>query len=248
MILQQNNNLVQEFDSKVKSFFKDLTFDAKEHKYFINNQPAKPSVSKIVSSFEEEKDWNKIATRYGIKHNMTTEQVLAMWANKNKIACDDGHDVHAFAENNSINTSTNHPKKQAIIRFWKNLDIQYPKRFVLLGQEIMMYHKTLHFPGTCDFILYDRLTKMFIIGDYKTNEDLFKNFAGETLTSPFEFLVNSPYNHYQIQLSLYQILFEQIGWKVSERWLIYLKTDGHFKKYDLYDYSQHLNNYLKLAA
>lgn len=249
MIINLNDSLVKEFNEKVKLYFKGLTFDAIEHKYYVNNIPIAKSVSKIIDEFGEKKDWNQIALRFALKKNMTQQQVLDMWAKKNKAACDNGHIVHDFAENLTMHSTPSQPKEYAVIKYWKTLEKEFPGRYILLGVEIRMYHKILLFSGTCDFILFDRLTRTFIIGDYKTNEDLFKNYNGETLLEPFRFLLNSPYNKYQIQLSLYQILFEQMGWKVSERWVVYLQSDGNYKKYDCYDYTTHLKeSVLKQAA
>jgi hypothetical protein len=86
---------------------------------------------------------------------------------------------------------------------------------------------------------------MYITGDYKTNEDLFKNYKEKKLLEPFDFLLDCPYNHYQIQLSLYQILLEQTNFFVSERWLIYLEADGNYKKYNCYNYTEYLINWFE---
>ena len=107
-----------------------------------------------------------------------------------------------------------------------------------------MYHLNYMFGGTADIILYNTLTKKFIIGDYKTNEDLSKTFMGKTLLPPFEFLLENDLNKYQIQFSIYQILFEQTGFEVEKRVLIWLRPDGTYEKYFTEDYTQLIKNYL----
>ena len=111
--------------------------------------------------------------------------------------------------------------------------------------ELRMYHKVFKFSGTADILLYDTINKCFIIADYKTNKDLFKNFAGQKMTKIFSHFLDTPFNHYQLQLSYYQILFEQIGYKVSRRIIIWLKEDGTYEMYDTEDLTSILIKELK---
>jgi hypothetical protein len=71
--------------------------------------------------------------------------------------------------------------------------------------------------------------------EYKTNGDLFKCYKGQTLLAPFDYLESTPYNKYQLQLSYYQLMLEEIGIKVSGRKLIYLKADATYRIFDLID-------------
>ena len=59
-------------------------------------------------------------------------------------------------------------------------------------------------------------------------------------------------NVYKLQLSCYQIPLEEIGLNIIDRWLIHLipnptnpLTDGDFKKYELYDFTNHLKQWEK---
>ena len=72
-----------------------------------------------------------------------------------------------------------------------------------------------------------------------------KNFKGKKMLSLFDDLLDMPLNHYQLQLSFYQILFEQIGLKVEGRKIIWLKPDGEYDMYDTEDYTGILKEYLK---
>ena len=132
------------------------------------------------------------------------------------------------------------PQEEAIVKFWNDV----PDHIVPCKMELQMYHKYFMFAGTCDILLYDTKNKTFILGDYKTNEDLFKNFKQKRLLYPFNNLLDSPFNKYQLQLSFYQILFEQIGLRISSRKLIWLSKDGTYKMYDTEDYTLPLLSYL----
>jgi hypothetical protein len=43
--------------------------------------------------------------------------------------------------------------------------------------------------------------------------------------------LDNPFNHYQIQLLLYQILLQQLGINVYQRTVIWLQLDGTYKLY-----------------
>jgi hypothetical protein len=86
------------------------------------------------------------------------------------------------------------------------------------------------YAGTADIILYNTKTDKYIIGDYKTNKDLFKNYKGKKMLLPFNGLLDCPLSKYKLQASYYQILLEQMeGVEVEERWVIHLLPDGTYK-------------------
>lgn len=98
-------------------------------------------------------------------------------------------------------------------------------------------------PTRC--IEVDSPSHTFLYGEtfiktHNTNKDLFKNFKEKKLLPPFETLLDNDFNKYQIQLSLYQILFEQTGYKVSERIIVWLKPDGECIMYDAEDLTDKL--------
>jgi hypothetical protein len=58
------------------------------------------------------------------------------------------------------------------------------------------------------------------------------------MLNPFELLLDNPFNKYQLQLSFYQILLEQIECiKVSNRKIVWLVGDGEYRLYDVQDYT-----------
>jgi hypothetical protein len=233
---------------KLTSYFKDLLFEEESHTYTYLGKKL-PSVSKKVHHFVEEKDWLEIATNVAKKRNVDVEIVLKEWEDKKVYACDRGHDVHKYGENLVEKEDLTKSElaflrrkwiseNEIVEKFWSELN----ERYFLVCTELRMVHKKFNFAGTLDILLYDSFTGKFIIADYKTNIDLFKNFKGETLIEPFDFLQNCPYNLYQLQLSYYQLCLEQIeGIEVQERWVIYINQET--KSYDLLktnDYSNDL--------
>ena len=81
-----------------------------------------------------------------------------------------------------------------------------------------------------------------LIPTHNTNKDLFKNFKGKRLKAPFNNLLDSPFDKYNIQLSMYQILFELTGYEVENRFIIWLKPDAEYEIYYTQDLRKEINN------
>lgn len=225
----------------IKKYFKDLVFNEEKHLYTIDEKLL-PSVSELIKKFTIEFDEQAVSLDISNRTGIPQKKILAEWEAIRIEACDEGHRIHLFGELYPFNRTMTPSCKQeeAIVKFWNSL----PEHIIPVFVELRMFHKELNFAGTSDILLYDTIKKTFIIADYKTNKDLFKNFKKKTLKYPFNNLLDSPFNKYQIQLSLYQILFEQTGYKVSSRKIIWLLKTGDFLLYDTEDLTKPLKNYL----
>lgn len=218
---------------KIQEPFNKLSFEEEKHKYYIDDQPIKASVSGLISKFYEHFNAKQVAPYSAAKMGLTTEEVLAHWAAINQESRDRGHRVHAFGEiyqfNRNLKPSC--PQEEAIVKFWQDV----PDHILPLAAELRMYHFQHLFAGTADIILFDTKTQTYIIADYKTNKDLFKNYRGKTMIGPFSHLLDMPLNHYVIQLSYYQLLLEQVGVKVSRRVIVWLGLDSNYQLFDTED-------------
>lgn len=236
----------QNMQRVVLDYFSALEFNAEQHKYRVNKNNL-TSVSVTLKRFSEPFDADKIAGFVAKKRTreegrfVSKAEVLAEWENKKNLACERGTDVHSFGETYQKGNNPKNGFEQAIVKFWDSIP-DYIEPFLF---ELQMYSETLGIAGTADIILYNTLTGKFIIADYKTNEDLFKNFKGKKLLHPFSDLLDSSYNKYQLQLSLYQLLFEQVGFEVESRRIVWLKPDGNYEVFKTQDYTQLLLNELK---
>ena len=226
---------MKEMQNKIKEYFKELQFDAQKHSYEVRGKPL-TSVSKTIHKYVEKVDFDKIAGFVAKKRGITKAEVLAEWEAKKIASCQQGTLVHTFGENyNGMQKPTN-GFEEAIVKFWDNIP-DYIEPFLF---ELQMFSETLGIAGTSDIILFNRKTGKFIIADYKTNEDLFKNYKGKTLLEPFNNLLDSPYNKYQLQLSMYQLLFEQCGVEVESRRIVWLKPNGVYENFKTEDLTQQL--------
>lgn len=236
---------------RVFSAFSDLQFEEKRHIYTLEGRIL-PSVSKLVESHVEKTDFEAVLPFSAMKVSreegkpITPDELRARWHAKRDLRCDIGHDTHSFMEHYNGTQIPNTPWKAAGVKFFKEMSTDYD----VLFREIKMYSRKYKFAGTEDLILIHRETGHLIAADYKTNEDLFKNYKGKTLKEPFEWALENPYNKYQIQLSYYQIMLEEVGLYVDDRLLVYLKEDGTYQSFSLLDLTETLKEGLnkKIAA
>lgn len=246
---------MKDLKDNIFSFFKKLTFDEDSHKYFVDKNPLKYSVSGIIKLFHKPFDKESVSKDKEIEYKTLQEfgampsfidtsqkTILKSWKAKAEIACDHGTNVHLFGEKYPFDRTLKpkNNKEVAITKFWDSL----PNHVVPVIMELQMYHKKYMFAGTADILLYNKKNNTFIIGDYKTNEDLFNSF-GDVMLKGFSDLKVNAFNKYQLQLSFYQILFEQLGLEVSSRKLIWLLPDGNYKMYTTTDYTERLSDFLK---
>lgn len=229
---------------QILQFFGDISMNEEEHKYYLGNQPLGISVSGIIKRFYKPFDAQIVSKYSAIKHNVSQASLLKSWDNDKDVACKKGNKAHKFGEVYPFNRHLKPSTKQdeAIVKFWNDL----PAHIIPVMAECMMWHKKYLFPGTMDILLYNTLTKEYIIADYKTNKDLFKNYKLTRMLGVFSDMLETPFSKYVIQLSLYQILLTQIpGIKVSSRKIIWLKDDGDYVLYDAENLVDKLNEELK---
>lgn len=77
-----------------------------------------------------------------------------------------------------------------------------------------------------------------MILDYKTNRDLTSSYNrsyGKCLLPPFGNMIDEPLSHYTLQLSLYSLCLEQLGYKMTHRIIVWLKEDGTYEKIPVND-------------
>lgn len=198
------------------------------------------------------KRWKKEQDKSYKYYGLEKDEILAIWKKKSDKACSFGTNVHAFGES-MFYYMTGEPEKilpeckdrfkegkpcpsnkheEAVVKFWNDL----PSSFVPVLAETKVFNKCgTQYAGTFDILFYyveypESPNNGLVIFDYKTNEDLFKNYKGQTLLWPFNDLLDQYYSYYTLQLNCYQIPLENIEYNVIGRRLIWLKPDGEYEK------------------
>lgn len=206
-----------------------------------------------------ERNWDNPNSKY---YRMTPEEILSQWKEKSENACTHGTEVHEFGEScfyymtgqydkilpefkcrltSDGGFESKSPKEDAAVRFYQDI----PKCIVPILAETKVYDANLGYAGTFDILFYydatldgkDNSYSGLFECDWKTNEDLYKNFMEKKLLAPFDNLLDMPLSVYKLQLSLYQICLENIGLKTVARRILWLKPDSTYEKIPLEDYT-----------
>lgn len=228
----------------ISEYFKDLVFYEDGHKYFYDGRRIEKSVSDMIKKYYLPFNRDLIAGRVALARGLKKEDLIKEWDKKSKDSCTQGHKAHHFGERFAYdkNIKPTNGFEEAVKLFFKEL----PSSVVVIGTETKMIHKDYLFCGTDDLLLYNKDNNNIIVVDFKTNEDLFKNYKGQKLLHDFNHLLDNPFNKYQIQLSYYQILLEQIKEiKVNKRKIVWLKNSGQYFLYDTEDYTNILKKDLE---
>lgn len=213
----------------IKETFKGLTFEEESHKYTINGRPLLYSVSDIVHSYEAPTNFYAISYRKDEQLGLPRGSHKQLWAYNAAEACALGTKAHYYAELRSMAPI---PPTTGFEVAAEKFLIDIQKNYLIVQPEMLMYHKEFYFGGMADLLLRDKITGKYIIADYKTNKELFKSFNDQRLLEPFSDIVADNFGKYSIQLSMYQILLEQVpGVEVSQRVIVHLRKDGEYKHY-----------------
>lgn len=224
--------------------FKEVEFEEWDHSYKVFGENY-PSVSSIKKSFKEPFN-REIAGFVAKSRGITKQEILKEWNDKRDKSCEEGTAVHKFAEDymNSIYNRVLRYKELAVIQFF--LDNPNYKPIV---KELIVYHKKYRYAGTLDLITYNTLTNKYCIIDWKSNEDLHKNYKGKTLLKIFNTFLETPLNEYKIQLNLYELCLEEAELGEFEKLVVWLRDkheDGkYYKTYEIEDLKPVLKTYFE---
>lgn len=228
--------------------FSNLVFDKKSHTYYVNDE-IYPSVSTCLSNFSEKFDLS--IAKYTAKKQKTTEQkVLAQWENIREKATHDGSQTHNILEhlsnvlmNESLDDISVYPKVKGGVNF---IFFMLEKGYKIAGTEIKMYSNKYKFAGTCDLLFYNPETGNYVLADYKTNhkDKMYKHYNKKML-KPFGNMLSHSYNKYQLQLSHYQIMLEDAGYKVEQRLVVWVNKEFNecYQVLECTDYTNKLRKY-----
>ncbi len=142
------------------------------------------------------------------------------------------------------------PKQEAILKYWEDI-FKIDKLYPLLPEVKMYMPKDNKFGikklycGTADitFAMKYKGEWCILVMDYKTNQSLSSDYNQKfniTMLPPFDNMIDESKNHYTLQLSLYSLMLMNLGYKVIDRKLIWLKNDGNYEKITLPDITKKL--------
>lgn len=222
----------------INAMFSGLTFESQRHLYFWEGERVHKSITGLVEDHADEFDEAKWLPICAKKEGMTEHELKHKWQTINKQGCELGSETHDFMEMYTGLETPSSPQQVAGIAYLKEALEEYD----IVYRELRMYSRKYKFAGTTDLLLKHKITGEYVLADYKTNKDLFKAYG--MLKPPFQYLENHPYNKYQLQLSYYQMMLDEINIHVSKRVLVYLRADATYLVYPTWDFVESLHDYL----
>jgi len=253
-----DENVIKEKVSSCRSLilekFGDIKFLEEGHQYFIGEQEYIP-VSHIIKEYEPVVDWDQKATDYAAKWHKKKEDVQRDWKLNNLKSTISGTRTHYFGESytnllighpeliceqnkpqyiKEYNTMVpTYPKEEAVVKFYNELSSNLHP----VGAEFKLSTEYIqdarHICGTCDLLFYNSELDGFVIGDWKTNKSLIKEYSrsyGIMMEGVMSKYYDEPLSHYILQFNIYQRLLESIGIKIIDRMLLWLKDDGTYEQ------------------
>lgn len=192
-----------------------IRFYEDSHVYLGENDVQYDSVTRVIHSFQADKDWDKIARNYAKKHKRTVEDVLAEWENEKNKSIIRGNDYHKNAENALLASGGVCYGDQVLsvypcdvtdgVKYRSNLKLQdgvYP--------ELIMWLDSARIAGQADYV--EVVDGRINILDYKTNKEIkTKGFVNwdkkeEKLKFPLHSLGDCNFNIYSLQLNTYMYM------------------------------------------
>jgi hypothetical protein len=262
------NSLIQLYDS-----FSDIKFLEKNHKYEICGEPAKMSVSGLISKYEKPFDSQNLAARIAKKDGVPIEYVLEKWERNKNYSCHKGSEFHLYVENflerrqipidresiiELISGSAGYYKEDLenyysemalLIKNFKSFYDWWKEGYILIKSEFVVGDKATGICGTIDNLSFNIKTKKFAIFDYKTNKEIkMNNQYGEKMLEPFGYIPKCEYSKYSLQLSLYKEIFERnTPFKISYCGIVWVAGKDDYVLYEPKDYKKEAVSILELA-
>jgi len=244
---------------KLLEHFKDpnFRFDEPTHTYtYIDSLTQKPvqifeSVTGFISQFKEEFDSNLWAGRVAKKRGVTKQQILNEWQRTSDTALTLGTNVHKWIEDYYNGLEPEIPVEPEVkFRVDKFLDIHQRKlhKFEPVAQELRLFSRKWGLAGTTDALF--KLNGKYYVGDWKTNKkfttDLDTKGRFKKLLYPFDHLWENSLNSYSIQLSMYRLMLEEVGFQTAGAFLCWIGPNKEKPMlYNIVDLREPLRKYLE---
>jgi len=232
-----------------------ISFDEGPHIYTIDGDSGFMSVTtwnhshfphfnsdKIIKKMMSSPNWPK--SKY---FGMTADQIKAQWNENGRIASEAGtkmhYDIECFYNNMTINNES--IEYSYFKNFQKDHEHLKPYR-----TEWMVWDKELQFAGSID-MSFQREDGVIDIYDWKRCKEIKKANRWESATTAcIDYLPNSNFWHYSLQLNTYKAILEKnYGVQVGDLYLVCLhpnNKNGNYIKFKCADLSKEVADLFEL--
>ena len=217
-----------------------ISFDEGPHIYTIDGESNYKSVTtwnhshfpyfnadKIINNMMKSKNWP--TNKY---FGMTKADIKKLWRENGKKASEAGTKMHYDIEcfYNGIDVTNESTEFIYFMNFYNEYNHLKPYR-----TEWMVWDKELRLAGSIDMVFTDNQGFLYIY-DWKRCKEIKKTNVWETAkTKCINYMPNSNFWHYSLQLNTYKAILEKnYGKKVKEMCLVCLHPNNTNKSYKLY--------------
>jgi hypothetical protein len=182
--------------------------------YYLLTKTHPTSVTTLISTYHEKFDADKIincmmkgknwaSSKY---YGMTKKEIKDSWECNRHSAAFQGTNMHLCIENNlnGLNVHNDTPEYKYFQNFWRDFQSKY-SQFKIYRTEHTIFDENFRNGKACcgsvDAILKDD-DDNFIILDWKRSKEI-KMKNSQKMLHPFNYLDDTNYNHYRLQLSIY---------------------------------------------
>lgn len=196
-----------------------IKFIDQTHCYLNENGDQYRSVTSILKKLEPKKDWEKITRNYAKKHNLTVEEVKALWQLEKDISIERGKKAHALKEKESLSCSNEvilGIELPVIAPEFESDGVKYNNSMKMgdgIYPEVILWLNSSKIAGQADRI--EIVNGEINVLDYKSNKKIdmegFRNYLGETekLVFPCAHMDNCNFNIYSLQLNMYAYMVKR---------------------------------------
>ena len=211
------------FENKPKvSQLSKVTFNEEAHSYTADLSGKKYiSATTLIGKFKQKFDTIAVSTAYAAKNGNTPEYWQAQWANTSKIACDKGTKFHKRKEDAMLADGAVTVNKRVIpvhiTEVLKQASYNYQDIPDGVYPEMLLWNHYFESAGLTDILTVEG--NYFDIDDYKTNKKIDKTSFRHPKTGykkilfPLQHIQDCNFKHYELQLSFYAFMFEQLSGK-----------------------------------
>ena len=208
----------------IKLFGNDpyITFEPKKHQYFDPDGDEYKSFSRLIKSYTEPFDADKISSIMANGDPKKKQQLLDSWDNKRDTAIDHGNEIHDGMENYSLGKMSL-IKNPDLIDLGKRLFSNF-NHYYRIWPEVILHSKAHKIAGQTDLTAKRQSyrSKIHVVDffDYKTNlsqgirydsigwnKDPIRH-DNRFMYNPIDHLEDCNYNKYSLQLSSYAYMAE----------------------------------------
>jgi hypothetical protein len=231
---------------------KSVVFDSESHTY-TKNKKQLTSVTTFIHKFKNEFDSDFFSKKIALRDNKTQEEVLKEWSNKAKKSREIGTAIHKIFEdytnkeysilNNEFQFNFLELPVEYTLEFLEKskIAVKFINEFFITNRLVPIYSEYIvydnYLAGQIDMICKDKKDNYYIL-DFKTNDKIEKYSYNKKMKGIFNFLNDSSFYHYSLQLSIYKQMFDK---EIKGIYLVHIKKNEYefiecediFKKYKI---------------